>query len=106
MSIRQTSSVPTAGESHINRARASIRQALSWYSNNLRKPNLQFSNAQLLKQLKPEFDVLNSTINKLDSNVIAIAAFGLVSRGKSAVLNALLGQKILQTGPLNGVTQW
>jgi small GTP-binding protein len=25
---------------------------------------------------------------------------------KSAVLNALLGQKILQTGPLNGVTQW
>ncbi|MBD0342368.1 MAG: DUF697 domain-containing protein, partial [Microcoleus sp. Co-bin12] len=30
----------------------------------------------------------------------------LVSRGKSAVLNALLGQKILQTGPLNGVTQW
>jgi len=38
--------------------------------------------------------------------VIRIAAFGLVSRGKSAVLNALLGQKILQTGPLNGVTQW
>ena len=105
MSIRQTSSVPTIGESHINRARASIRQALSWYSNNLRKPN-QHSNSQLLKQLKPEFDALNSLVNKLDSNVIAIAAFGLVSRGKSAVLNALLGQKILQTGPLNGVTQW
>ncbi len=68
-------------------------------------PNSQFSNSQLLKQLKPEFDVLNSLVNKLDSNVIAIAAFGLVSRGKSAVLNALLGQKILQTGPLNGVTQ-
>lgn len=106
MSIRQTSSVPTAGESHINRARASIRQAQSWYSNNLRKANLQFSNADLLKKLKPELTVLNSTLNKLDSNVIAIAAFGLVSRGKSAVLNALLGQKILQTGPLNGVTQW
>ncbi len=107
MSIRQTSSVPTAAESHLNRARASIRQALSWYSNNLRKANSsQFSNSKLLKQLKPEFDVLNSLVNKLDSNVIKIAAFGLVSRGKSAVLNALLGQKILQTGPLNGVTQW
>lgn len=106
MSIRQTSSVPTAAESHLNRARASIRQAQSWYSNNLRKANSQFSNADLLKKLKPELTVLNSTLNKLDSNVIAIAAFGLVSRGKSAVLNALLGQKILQTGPLNGVTQW
>jgi uncharacterized protein len=37
---------------------------------------------------------------------VRIAAFGLVSRGKSAVLNSLLGEKILQTGPLNGVTQW
>ncbi|WP_009630362.1 GTP-binding protein [Synechocystis sp. PCC 7509] len=106
MSIRQTSSVPTTADSHINRARASIRQAQSWYSNNLRKANSQFSNADLLKKLKPELTVLNSSLNKLDSNVIAIAAFGLVSRGKSAVLNALLGQKILQTGPLNGVTQW
>jgi len=38
--------------------------------------------------------------------VIRIAAFGLVSRGKSAVVNALIGKKILQTGPINGVTQW
>jgi len=50
-------------------------------------------------------EVLTSTLNKLDQGVIRIAAFGL-GRGKSAVLNALLGQKILQTGPLNGVTQW
>jgi small GTP-binding protein len=45
-------------------------------------------------------------LNKLDHGVIRIAAFGLVSRGKSALMNALLGHKILQTGPLNGVTQW
>ena len=31
--------------------------------------------------------------------------FGLVSRGKSALLNALIGEKIFETGPLNGVTQ-
>ncbi|MBE9225819.1 dynamin family protein, partial [Phormidium sp. LEGE 05292] len=56
--------------------------------------------------LRPEIEVLNSTLEKLDQGVICIAAFGLVSRGKSAVLNALIGQKILQTGPLHGVTQY
>jgi hypothetical protein len=64
------------------------------------------SNPELAGLVKPELETLNSALNKLDSNVIRIAAFGLVSRGKSAVLNALLGDKILQTGPLNGVTQW
>ncbi|MEH1838945.1 MAG: GTP-binding protein [Nostoc sp.] len=92
-------------ETHLNRARASLRQALSWYGY-LRKSGQLSSNPELAGLLKPELEALNSTLNKLDSNVIRIAAFGLVSRGKSAVLNALLGEKILQTGPLNGVTQW
>lgn len=91
-------------ETHLNRARASLRQALSWYGY-LRKPGQQ-SNPELAGLVKPELEMLTSTLNKLDSNVIKIAAFGLVSRGKSAVLNALLGEKILQTGPLNGVTQY
>jgi small GTP-binding protein len=63
------------------------------------------ANPELASLLKPEIETLNATLNKLDANVIRIAAFGLVSRGKSAVLNSLLGEKILQTGPLNGVTQ-
>ncbi|MEC4813904.1 MAG: GTP-binding protein [Scytonema sp. PMC 1069.18] len=92
-------------ETHLNRARASLRQALSWYGH-LRKPGKSSSNAQLAGLVKPELEVLTSTLNKLDYNVIRIAAFGLVSRGKSAVLNGLLGKKILQTGPLNGVTQY
>lgn len=92
-------------ETHFNRARASLRQALSWYSHQ-RKPRQLSSKPDLPAALKPELEVLTSTLNKLDSCVIRIAAFGLVSRGKSAVLNALVGQKILQTGPLNGVTQW
>lgn len=92
-------------ETHLNRARASLRQALSWYGY-LRKSGQLSSNPELAGLLKPELEALNSTLNKLDSNIIRIAAFGLVSRGKSAVLNALLGEKILQTGPLNGVTQW
>ncbi len=92
-------------ETHLNRARASLRQVLSWYGH-LRKPGQRSSNPELAGLVKPELEVLTSTLSKLDCNVIRIAAFGLVSRGKSAVLNALLGQKILQTGPLNGVTQW
>ncbi|MBD2346789.1 GTP-binding protein [Anabaena subtropica] len=92
-------------ETHLNRARASLRQALSWYSY-LRKSGHLSSNPELAGLVKPEIEALNSTLEKLESNVIRIAAFGLVSRGKSAVLNALLGSKILQTGPLNGVTQW
>lgn len=103
--MTQTSSPRTnQQESHLNRARASLRQALSWYSY-LRKPG-QSSNPELAGLVKPELDALTSTLSKLDANVIRIAVFGLVSRGKSAVLNALQGQKILQTGPLNGVTQW
>lgn len=92
-------------ETHLNRARASLRQALSWYGY-LRKSGHLSSNPELAGLVKPELEALSTTLNKLDSNVIKIAAFGLVSRGKSAVLNALLGDKILQTGPLNGVTQW
>nr|WP_029634591.1 GTP-binding protein [[Scytonema hofmanni] UTEX B 1581] len=92
-------------ETHLNRARASLRQVLSWYGY-LRKPGQPQSNLELASFVKPELEILTNTLNKLDSNVIRIAAFGLVSRGKSAVLNALVGQKILQTGPLNGVTQY
>jgi small GTP-binding protein len=92
-------------ETHLNRARASLNLALSWYSN-LRKPGKTPSNSQLAGLVKPELEILTSTLNKLDSNMIRIAAFGLVSRGKSAVLNALLGEKMLQTGPLHGVTQY
>ncbi len=89
----------------MNRARASLRQALSWYSH-FRGYRQNYSNDVLQAALRTELEVLGNSLEKLDRGVICIAAFGLVSRGKSALLNALMGQKILQTGPLNGVTQW
>jgi len=92
-------------ETHFNRTRASLRQALSWYSN-LRRYQNNLPDVELQAALRNELEVLKSSLDKLDQGVIRIATFGLVSRGKSAVVNALLGQKILQTGPLNGVTQW
>ncbi|WP_293143512.1 MULTISPECIES: DUF697 domain-containing protein [unclassified Microcoleus] len=92
-------------ENRLSLARASLRQALARYSY-LRQGKKNSNNTELEAALQTQLDILTSTSEKLDHNVIRIATFGLVSRGKSAVLNALLGQKILQTGPLNGVTQW
>ena len=90
---------------HWKRARASLRKALNRYSvwqNAAQKT----TNPELSSTIETQLDLLKSNIDKLDQGVIQIAVFGLVSRGKSAVLNALLGEKILETGPINGVTQW
>ena len=87
------------GEQHYNRSRASIRQALAWYLPKTRE------NPELGLAIDAEITSLNSTLEKLDQCLVRIAAFGLVSRGKSAVLNALVGQQILPTGATNGVTQ-
>ncbi len=92
-------------ENRLSLARASLRESLARYSH-LRQGKKNSNNTELEAALQSQLDILTSTSEKLEHNVIRIATFGLVSRGKSAVLNALLGQKILQTGPLNGVTQW
>ena len=55
--------------------------------------------------LEPEISSLQRMADKLDRMVVHIAVFGLVGRGKSSVLNALLGQTVFETGPVHGVTQ-
>lgn len=90
--------------SYLNRARASLKQTLARYASTGRSPGQPAPDINLRAALRDELDLLSNTLSKLDQQVIRIAVFGLVSRGKSAVLNALVGQKILQTGPLNGVT--
>ena len=42
---------------------------------------------------------------KLDKSAIAIAVFGMVSRGKSSLINALLGQKLSETSATHGTTK-
>ena len=42
---------------------------------------------------------------KLAKCAIAIAVFGMVSRGKTSILNALFGKKLGETGAINGVTK-
>jgi len=55
--------------------------------------------------LESEINYLTAMLDKLEQSVVQIAAFGMVGRGKSSVLNALLGENVFQTGPLHGVTR-
>ncbi|MCT7959489.1 GTP-binding protein [Laspinema sp. D1] len=89
----------------MNRARASIRQAQSFYSQH-RRSRQQSMDVKQLAAMQAQLDNLSATLERLDGGMIRIAAFGLVSRGKSTVLNSLMGQRILTTGPIHGVTQW
>ncbi len=57
------------------------------------------------KGLETEINHLSEMLERLDQFVVQIAAFGLVGRGKSSLLNALVGHSLFQTGPLHGVTQ-
>lgn len=95
-----------AQESHINRARLSLKQTLNRYSQHIRLTRRTGSNVELQSSLKKDLDQISHALEKLNHSILRIAVFGLVSRGKSAVINGLLGQKVLQTGPLNGVTQY
>ena len=95
----------TQQDTHIQQTRASLQQALSWYTSVRRHWNYP-PNPELQAAVKQDLQVLKSALDKIENNVIKIATFGLVSRGKSAVINALMGQNILETGPINGVTKW
>ncbi|MEX0271976.1 GTP-binding protein [Leptolyngbyaceae cyanobacterium UHCC 1019] len=55
--------------------------------------------------LEPEITGLESMLDKLDRQIVHIAAFGMVGRGKSSLLNALLGETVFETGAVHGVTR-
>ncbi|MBW4509002.1 MAG: DUF697 domain-containing protein [Scytonematopsis contorta HA4267-MV1] len=55
--------------------------------------------------LETEIADLETILSKLERMVVQIAAFGMVGRGKSSLLNALVGQPVFETGPLHGVTR-
>jgi small GTP-binding protein len=57
------------------------------------------------QQLESEVNNLTQMLQKLENSVIQIAAFGMVGKGKSSVLNALVGKEVFVTGPLHGVTR-
>ena len=56
------------------------------------------------KAMVPEFAELARALAKLNSDEVHIAAFGRVSVGKSALLNALIGREEFVVGVLHGTT--
>lgn len=92
-------------DNHLSRARASLQQAISWYGN-FRRHGQYPPDETLQKTVRDDLKSLKNALDKLDRKVFRIATFGLVSCGKSSVINALVGQDIFKTGALNGVTQF
>ena len=84
----------TPEENRFELARASLQNSLERYQTNAPAGT------------QADIALLNETLSKLDRGLYCIAVFGLVSRGKSAVLNALVGEPVLEVGPLNGVTKF
>jgi uncharacterized protein len=91
---------------HLNLARESLRETLARYASSRQSTKRSNQAIALQAALKANMTQISDALEKLNHRLVRVAVFGLVSRGKSAVLNALLGQRILQTGPLNGVTQY
>ena len=94
----KTATAPAAVSVDIDRAKASLQQSLSRYA--------AAQVGAVSPRLQSDLDTLANTLAKLEQTNYRIAVFGMVSRGKSAVLNALIGEKVLETGPLNGVTRF
>jgi len=57
------------------------------------------------ESLADDYRQVEAMLEKLDQGAIHVAAFGRVSVGKSALLNALLGARRFSTSPLHGETK-
>lgn len=55
--------------------------------------------------LEPAIGDLQAMLDKLERSVVQLAVFGMVGRGKSSLLNALVGEQVFETGPIHGVTR-
>jgi small GTP-binding protein len=83
----------TANET-VDRARESLEETLAGLK---LTPEEEHALQQELKELR-------DLTQKLDNTTIEIAAFGMVSRGKSSVLNALVGEEAFKVGATHGTT--
>ena len=83
-------------------AELNYKQAQTALSNLVARLDLKPQEREGLEQ---EIADLEMMLSKLERMVVQIATFGMVGRGKSSLLNALVGQPVFETGPLHGVTR-
>jgi GTPase len=81
-------------ELHCRRARQLLESSLR-----------QLQGRREQQALGQEAAALNSLLDRLDRQVLRVAVFGLVGRGKSSLLNALIGHEAFVSGPTHGVTR-
>ena len=85
----------TRGDAHLDLARESLRDLV----HDRRIP------PEVREALAEDYAQVEAMLEKLDQGHIHVAAFGRVSVGKSATLNALLGARHFSTSPLHGETK-
>ena len=83
------------GDIHLELARQSLSELL----HDSRVPK------QVRDALAEDYRQIEAMLEKLEQGHVHIAAFGRVSVGKSALLNALLGEQRFSTSPLHGETR-
>ena len=83
------------GDSHLALARESLRELLA----DERVP------PEVRESLAADYQQVRVMLDKLEHGHIHIAVFGRVSVGKSALVNALLGEQRFSTSPLHGETR-
>lgn len=91
-------------EAQLNQAQASLQQSISWYSGFRRHGGFPPSD-RLQATVRSDLQSLQNALDKLERKALRISTFGLVSCGKSSLINALLSEEAVATGPLHGVTQ-
>lgn len=84
-----------AGDHHLSMARESLQDLLE----DPRVPE------QVREALSEDYSEVQQMLDRLENGHLQIAAFGRVSVGKSALLNALLGEHRFSTSPLHGETK-
>ena len=83
------------GDHHLQLARESLRELID-------DPRVPES---VRRELEQEYRHVRRMLDKLENDEIHIAVYGRVSVGKSALLNALLGESRFSTSPLHGETR-
>ena len=95
--------LPDDAASH--RARASGNDHLARASDSLRALLADRSIPPAVRDaLRTDYAEIEALLDKLERQQLHVAAFGRVSVGKSAVLNALAGEDVFDTGVLHGTT--
>ena len=84
-----------AGDTHLALARESLRELV----NDPRVP------PAVRESLAEDYRQVRAMLDKIEHGHVHIAVFGRVSVGKSALLNALLGESRVRTSPMHGETR-